>query len=146
MLLRFAIVILFCVSSISAQPANDANRQILDSTSGGNFASAIAEIRKLQSKDPTVFEAGNYDYLLARLSERTGDLAAAAAGYGSVVRRNSLLKEYALWHLSRIARATGSLTLERLHLEELIAFSPDSLLARPAEQRLAASWFESGSY
>jgi hypothetical protein len=40
----------------------------------------------------------------------------------------------------------GNLTLERVYLQELLSFSPDSLLLYPAARRMAQSWFDSGSF
>ena len=61
----------------------------------------------------------NQDYLLGRKAETAGDIAAATANYQAVVARNSILKEYALWRLARLARATGDLVLERERLQQL---------------------------
>jgi soluble lytic murein transglycosylase len=112
----------------------------------GDYAAAIKELRALSSADPAVFTLNNYDYLLARLSEREGDVAIAASGYQRVVSRNSLLTEYALWRLSQLARSTGNLVLEREQLRQLLATAPASLLRDAAEARLAESFFESGDY
>ena len=63
----------------------------------------------------------NQDYLLGRKAEASGDVTTATANYQAVVQRNALLKEYALWRLARIARATGDLVLERERLQRLVA-------------------------
>jgi soluble lytic murein transglycosylase-like protein/TolA-binding protein len=88
----------------------------------------------------------NQDYLLGRKAEASGDVATATANYQAVVQRNALLKEYALWRLARIARATGDLVLERERLQRLIATAPNSLLYETAALRLAESFFESGDF
>ena len=88
----------------------------------------------------------NQDYLLGRKAEASGDVAQAAVGYESVVSRNSILKEYALWRLARIARSTGDLVLERERLQRLIASAPNSLLYETAALRLSESFFESGDF
>jgi soluble lytic murein transglycosylase-like protein/TolA-binding protein len=88
----------------------------------------------------------NQDYLAGRKAEASGDVAAATANYQAVVSRNALLKEYALWRLARIARATGDLVLERERLQRLVATAPNSLLYETAALRLAESFFESGDF
>jgi soluble lytic murein transglycosylase len=133
-------------SSISAQNLDDANGRVRQEMDDRNYLAAIAELQKIKSEQPAVFEANNYNYLLARLSDRTGDMATAAANYQAVVNADSVLKEYALWHLSQIARGTGNLLLERTYLQRIAEFSPDSLRAAAAKSRLARSWFESASY
>ncbi|HET9477783.1 MAG TPA: tetratricopeptide repeat protein, partial [Pyrinomonadaceae bacterium] len=88
----------------------------------------------------------NQDYLLGRKAETSGDIAAATTSYQSVISGNSILKEYALWRLARIARATGDLVLEREQLQRLIATAPNSLLYETAALRLAESFFESRDF
>lgn len=88
----------------------------------------------------------NQDYLLGRKAESAGDIAAATANYQAVVARNSILKEYALWRLARIARSTGDLVLERERLQQLLATAPGSLLYETAALRLSESFFESGNF
>ena len=88
----------------------------------------------------------NQDYLLGRKAEASGDVATATANYQAVVSRDALLKEYALWRLARIARATGDLVLERERLQRLVAVAPNSLLYETAALRLAESFFESGDF
>ena len=88
----------------------------------------------------------NQDYLLGRKAETSGEMAAAATSYESVVNRNSILKEYALWRLARIARSTGDLVLERERLQRLVTSAPNSLLYETAALRLSESFFESGDF
>jgi len=88
----------------------------------------------------------NQDYLIGRKVEASGDVAQAAVAYEAVVSRNSILKEYALWRLARIARSTGDLVLERERLQRLIASAPNSLLYETAALRLSESFFESGDF
>ena len=90
--------------------------------------------------------AANQEYLSGRKAETAGDFAAATANYQSVVSRNSVLKEYALWRLARIARSTGDLVLERERLQQLITTAPGSLLYDSAALRLSESFFESGDF
>lgn len=88
----------------------------------------------------------NQDYLLGRKAESAGDIAAATANYQAVVARNSILKEYALWRLARIARSMGDLVLERERLQQLLATAPGSVLYETAALRLSESFFESGNF
>ena len=93
-----------------------------------------------------VFAQSNSDYLNARNAEKAGDIAKATANYQAVVKGNSILKEYALWRLARIARSTGDLPLERERLRQLLATAPSSLFAETASLRLGQSFFESGDF
>ncbi len=86
------------------------------------------------------------DYLLGRNAEKAGDLAKATAHFQAIVSSDPVLKEYALWHLARIARATGDLALERERLQQLVAAAPSSLLFEAATLRLSESFFESGDF
>ena len=88
----------------------------------------------------------NTDYRRGRYAEGNGDIANATAYYQAVVTSNSVLKEYALWRLARIARATGDLPLERERLRQLLATAPSSIFAESAAIRLAQSFFESGDF
>jgi tetratricopeptide (TPR) repeat protein len=78
--------------------------------------------------------------------KKSGDIANATANYQAVVSRNSVLKEYALWRLARLARATGDLPLERERLRQLLATAPSSLLSDTATLRLSRSFFESSDF
>ncbi len=138
------LIILFFQAVAAQEP--DTHERIRKAYAERNYLAAAAELRELEIENPAVFNANNYDYLLARISEKIGDTASAMARYQSVADRNSVLKEYALWHLSRLARASGGLMLERIYLQELTAFSTDSSLFHPASGRLAQSWFDSGNY
>ena len=88
----------------------------------------------------------NYDYLLGRNAERTGDIASATASYQTIAANNSRLKEYALWRLSKIARSSGDLVLERERLQQLLATAPSSILYEAANLRLVESFIESGDF
>ena len=88
----------------------------------------------------------NAEYLRGRQAEASGNIAGATANYQAIVSRDSILKEYALWRLARIARSTGDLPLERERLRQLLATAPASLLAETATLRLSHSFFESGDF
>lgn len=142
-------ILFFFTSAIAAQtPAemSEFHGRVRRSLDERNYASVVSQLRDLESRNASVFKANNYDYLLGRMSEEIGDTATAMASFQGVVGRNSVLKEYALWHLSRLSRASGNLVLERIHLQELISFSPGSLLQAAARRRLAESWFDSGNF
>lgn len=109
-----------------------------------NYPAAIVELEKLKTDDPASFAKNNFDYLLARSQEKSGDFAGAMANFHTVASRNSKLKEYALWHMSQIFRTTGNLALERIYLQEIISFFPNSLLVSAAMNRTARGRLESG--
>src|SRR5688572_14137654 len=98
------------------------------------------------AQSPPTASSQNQDYLLGRKAETSGDVSAAAVNYDSVVTRNSILKEYALWRLARIARSTGDLVLERERLQRLVTSAPNSLLYETAALRLSESFLESGDF
>ena len=143
--LAFIVILLF-VRAIDAQSVHEHHAQIRAAMQQRDLAAATATLHSLRRAEPSIFGLNNYDYLLARLSEQRGDIATAAAGYQSVVARNSLLTQYALWHLAGFARSTGNLTLERDYLRQLIAVVPASLLRDAAIARMGASFFASGDY
>jgi soluble lytic murein transglycosylase len=138
---------LLLFSSVTyAQQTRERHERIRAAIDSGDYYSAIPELQALRSADPAAFELNNYDYLLARLSERLGNPTAAESHYQRVVARGSLLSQYALWHLAQSARATGNLPLEREKLRQLIALAPTSLLREAATARLGESFFESRDY
>lgn len=141
-LVSFLTLLLFC-SGLFAQ---DFRERVLATIENRDYQTAVSELEKLQKSDKKSFEINNYDYLTARLQEKTGDFASAMANYQAVVNRNSVLKEYALWHLSQIARSSGNLLLERLFLQEILTFAPDSLLSEAVKNRLVRSYFESRNF
>ena len=142
----FLLILIFLVRVVGAQTPDELREQILALYADRDYLTAATLLTKLENDDRDAFRANNYDYLLARIEERLGDTAAAAAHFQDVANRRSVLREYALWHLARIARSSGNLLFERLLLAELASFSPDSLLAFPAERRLAESWLDGGNY
>ncbi len=141
-LLLFALA-LFSVNLFAQTETHQKIRQSLENR---DYQTAIGELETLKKADKKIFELNNYDYLLARLAEKKGDFAAAMANYQAVVNRNSILKEYALWHLAQIARTSGNLLLERTFLQEILTFAPESLRADAVRIRQARSFFESKNY
>jgi len=142
----FLFLILISALQAFAQTAAEAHRKILQSLENRDYQTASVELENLKNRDKKIFEINNYDYLLARVAEKKSDAATAAANYQAVAGRNSVLKEYALWHLAQIARTSGNLLLERTLLQELLTFAPESLMADAARIRFARSLFESKNF
>ena len=132
--------------SVNLFAQSETHQKILQSLENRDYQPAIGELETLKKADKKIFELNNYDYLLARLAEKKGDFAAAMANYQAVVNRNSILKEYALWHLAQIARTSANLLLERTFLQEILTFAPESLRAEAVRIRQARSFFESKNY
>jgi len=139
-------VTLLLASPINSQTPQQRYERLKLTLASGDLKMALTELNSLRGLSPVHFAANNYDYLSARLHEKTGETAEASANYQAVVARNSLLSQYALWHLARIARSTGDLTLERERLRQLVAIAPKSLLREAAILRLGQSFFESKDF
>src|ERR671926_1007927 len=140
------VVLIFVLTAVAALEIVAQPERVVAAVEAADWQTARAEINKLRSSNETLFRDKNYDYLLGRIAERTGDLPAATASYQTIAANNSRLKEYALWRLAKIARATGDLVLERERLQQLIAAAPSSLLFDAATLRLTESFFESGDF
>ncbi len=140
------LLILLFAPTLYSQTAEELHTKIRAAADNKRYAEALNDLRLFEKKYPENFTLNNYDYLMARLIEKNGDAAIAMARYQAVAKRNFVLKEYALFHLADIARSSGSLVLERMYLQELAAFSPGSLLADAAGNRMARSWSESANY
>jgi soluble lytic murein transglycosylase len=145
----FSAALMLCSALAAAftQTTADDIQNIKAAVRSRDHAAAVAALHELEARDPKAFVSGDYDYLLARMAETNGDLGTAMANYQRVAIRGSVLRPYALAHLSRIARSTGNLMLERLYLLELLHSPADArLLAGPASERLARNYFESANY
>lgn len=140
------VVLIFVFIAAAALPALAQPERITAAVEAADWQTARAEINKLRSTNETLFRDKNYDYLLGRIAERTGDLASAGASYQTIAANNSKLREYALWRLAKLARASGDLVLERERLQQLTATAPSSLLFDAATLRLSESFFESGDF
>ena len=141
------VVLIFVFLSAAALTGLAQPERITAAVEAADWQTARTEINKLRSSNETLFRGKNYDYLLGRIAERTGDLAGASASYQTIVANDSSkLREYALWRLAKFARATGDLVLERERLQQLIATAPSSLLYEAATLRLSESFFESGDF
>ncbi len=141
------LLIFICFSNNNLSQSPDfRHSNIIDAVRDSNYSEAISDLNSLRNSDPRLFSANNYDYLLARIYEKKNDLSNAAVNYQGVISRNSVLKEYALWHLSQVFRNSGNLFLERLQLQELCLIPRGSLLNDAAKKRLARSFYESGNF
>jgi soluble lytic murein transglycosylase len=140
------LCLLSCITHAFAQDFNEIHRKIKTATENREYQTAITELETLKKTDQRIYELNNYDYLLARLAEKQGDFAAATANYEAVTARNSVLSEYALWHLSQIYRASGNLFLERIYLQKISVIAPESLLIKTINRRTAQSYYESKDY
>ncbi|HSE15540.1 MAG TPA: transglycosylase SLT domain-containing protein [Pyrinomonadaceae bacterium] len=141
-LLLFVALLTVAALPAFAQPADP----IIAAVEAGDWQTARSEIGKVRAANEALFRDKSYEYLLGRIAERTGDTAGAVTNYQAIASNNSRLKEYALWRLAKIARATGDLVLEREHLQQLVAAAPSSLLFEAATLRLSESFFESGDF
>ncbi|HEY0761262.1 MAG TPA: transglycosylase SLT domain-containing protein [Pyrinomonadaceae bacterium] len=138
-LILFLTIICVSVQAQSTDP-------VVVAVESENWQTARSEINKIRASNETLFRERNYDYLLGRIAERTGDTATALASYQAAAANESRLREYALWRLAKLARSTGDLVLERERLQQLVATAPSSLLFDPATLRLSESFFESGDF
>ncbi|CAN5811405.1 hypothetical protein BH18ACI4_BH18ACI4_17020 [soil metagenome] len=128
------------------QAPQDLHARIKSAVDAGDVKAALAELNSLRGSHSEILTSNNYDYLSGRLQEKAGESAGANASYQSVVARQSVLSQYALWHLARLTRSTGDLALEREKLRQLIATAPRSLLREAAIMRLGRSFYESKDY
>lgn len=143
----FAVIVLGTTLVISsATSAQTPQQQLRAAIDQGDIPAALGQLRSLRTANPELFAANNYDYLLARLQEKTGDRAAAASSYQASVTNKSILAEYALWHLAQIARQSGDLVQEREQLRQLVNVAPGSLLRGAALMRMGQSYFQSQDY
>lgn len=138
----FLLIFIFTINIF----AQDFRQKIQTAIENRDYQTAINELRDLEKSEKKVFANNNYDYLLARIAEKRGDMALAMSKYQSVVKRQSVLSEYALWHQSQIARSSGNLNSERNFLRQILSSAPNSLLKNAANGRLARSFFESKDY
>src|SRR6185369_15319671 len=100
------VVLIFVLTMAAALQIVAQPERITAAVEKADWETARAEINKLRSSNETLFRDKNYDYLLGRIAERTGDIANANASYQTIVANSSKLREYALWRLSKLARAT----------------------------------------
>ena len=142
--MRFASLLLLLALAFPA--VAQSSDRIVTAVESQNWETARSEINKLRTSNDALFREKNYVYLLGRIAERTGDLANATTSYQAIASNDSRLKQYALWRLAKLARATGDLILERERLQQLVATAPSNLLYEAATLRLSESFFESGDF
>jgi peptidoglycan lytic transglycosylase len=146
----FRVVLLLLISAFSitaeAQNLQAKANDIRAAMDARDFERAESFVRQLRSSDPSSFISNNYEYLLARLLERRGARSEASALYLGLLNRNSMLNQYALWHLAIVAKQSEDLALERQYITRLLVSYPSSALAARARERLIDSHFESGDY
>jgi soluble lytic murein transglycosylase-like protein/TolA-binding protein len=143
--LPFVILVFFITfaPAASAQTLQARANEIRAAMDARDFERAEQLVRDLRATAQADFARNNYDYLLARLAERRGERAEAAALYLGLLSRNSLLSEYALWHMAQMARAANDLASERQYITRLLAAHPASALIAAARSRLIDSHLES---
>src|SRR3712207_3710491 len=95
------IVLIFVFLCAAALPVLGQDR-IVAAVEAADWQTARAEINKIRSANEALFRDKNYDYLLGRIAERTGDLAGANASYQAIAANGLRLSEYALWRLAKL--------------------------------------------
>ena len=106
-ILKFICILVFSAVPLVAQDLAIPHKQLKAFVINKNYKTAVELLNSMQKDNKEEFIVNNYDYLLARLSEKNGNFATAAANYQGVINRNSALKEHALWHLSSVAHSSG---------------------------------------
>ncbi len=119
----FLLTLLFSLV-VSAQNLSETHQKIRAAVENKDYQVALSNLQTLEQADKKIFALNNYDYLLARMAEKLGDFATATANYQAVAERNSVLSEYAMWHLAQIFRSSGNLLLERIYLQKLLTLFP----------------------
>lgn len=142
----FAASFFLAAGVTRAQTPDERRVRIQQALVRRDYSQAQTELEGLKAAAPDKFAANNYDYLLARVADRRGDVMRNVVNYEAVVARRSVLSQYALWHLAQFARTTGDLPREREQLRLLIASAPGSVLLPAANKRLIQSYFESRDY
>ena len=99
-LILFLTIICVSVQAQSTDP-------VIAAVESENWQEARNAINNVRTANEALFREKNYDYLLGRIAERTGDRATALASYQAVAEGDSKLREYALWRLAKLARVTG---------------------------------------
>ncbi len=141
-----SFILVLSVSIFAQNFTEAAHQKIRRAVENRDYQTAISELQILEKADVKLFALNNYDYLLARTAEKSGDSALAMAKYQETADRNSVLSEYALWHLSQIARSSGNLLLERIYLQKISTLTPASLLNDAVNKRTARSYFEGKNF
>lgn len=131
---------------VAASLQNSVPQTVGELQTARDYPAAIIQLQTERDGDPKKFEAADRDYLLARLAESDGRIAQAMSTYANLTRRESLLRGYALARMSRIARSTGNLLLERIYLQQLEAENVENPLSAAAIDRIVKNSIETGNY
>jgi len=141
-----AFLLAILVSTQAGQGLTGSREKIRQLTGDRRNGAALDELRRFEAADRQVFTGSNYDYLLARIAEKDGREAEAMSAYYGVAARESSFRPYAHERMAALARSTGNLMLERIYLDEILLFAPDSVPAAGAAYRLPRSSFDRGDY
>ena len=133
-------------SQATAQTPVQQHQEILKAVETGERDRAIRSLRVLQSKNPSLFAANNYDYLLGRLAEASDDRAGSLANYDAVVVRTGVLAPHALLRLAALARSSGDLVNERERLRHYLILAANTPSRDRAALRLGESFFQSEDF
>ena len=75
-----SLLILLFVNLAFSQNITEAERKISQAVESRSYDTALAELLNLRTNDTAAFIAKDYDYLLARMAESTGDLGRLRPG------------------------------------------------------------------
>ena len=131
---------------VAASLQNVVPQTVAEFQAGRYYPAAIYLLENERDAERNKFESADRDYLLARLAEKEGMLGLAMNSYLNVSRRESLLRGYALARMSRIARSTGNLLLERIYLQQLQIEDAENPLADAAIDRIVKNCLETRDY
>jgi len=106
----------------------------------------LAELRLAETSDSDSFADQDLDYLAAKLALESGREATAAGYFLKNTARPSVLAPLSLFHLAGIARVSGGLLQERMLLQELALYYPESFAHDAANRRITENLFESGDF
>lgn len=134
------------LTETAGQGSAGSREKIRELVDDRRYGDAITELQGLAAADRSTFAVDNYDYLLARVAEKDGRLAEAMSAYNGVAHRQSTFRTFAHERMAALARSTGNLMLERVYLDEILRFAPDSVSAGGAAYRLPRNAFDSGNY
>ncbi len=140
------LIVFAILSNAFGQSPSERFFKAREAMNAHDYAAALDHLRTIEQDQADLFRANNLDYLTARLQQRSGNSAQAAAYFQKVRSSGSILREYATWHLAAIARECGNVVGERVLLLELLADRPGSIMADATRQRIAQSYFESKDY
>lgn len=144
LLLALAIIPVALLKTATSEDPRARHTAIKAALARRDYTAAERELRAARNADKELFRANNYEYLLARVLEKRNNSQEAQQSYLNVINQNSILSEYARWHLAQMARRQKNLPQEREHIKKLLDAYPDSLLAARARERLAENYLESG--